>query len=119
MEMPRLHLIFDADDTLWEANILFERAIDDFIEWIAHPTLEPDAIRGILRDIEAANSAAHGYGTRVFLRSLHECFEHLLERAPTPDDQARHRAPRGPPARSRDRTHRRRGGDARRARRTS
>ena len=85
----RLHLIFDADDTLWEANILFERAIDDFITWIAHPTLDPVSIRATLHDIEAANSVAHGYGTRVFLRSLHECFEHLLERPPTSEDQAR------------------------------
>ena len=87
--LERLHLIFDADDTLWEANILFERAIDDFITWIAHPTLDPVSIRATLHDIEAANSVAHGYGTRVFLRSLHECFEHLLERPPTPEDQAR------------------------------
>ena len=89
MSTTRLHLIFDADDTLWEANILFERAIDDFITWVAHPTLETGAIRAVLHDIEAANSVAHGYGTRVFLRSLHECFEHLLERPPTPEDQAR------------------------------
>lgn len=89
MSPAGLHLIFDADDTLWEANVLFERAIEDFIEWVAHPTLDPTAIRATLHDIEAANSVAHGYGTRVFLRSLHECFEHLLERAPTADDQAR------------------------------
>ena len=88
MSAPGLHLIFDADDTLWEANILFERAIDDFIAWMAHPTLDHSSIRATLHDIEAANSVAHGYGTRVFLRSLHECFEHLLERAPTTEDQA-------------------------------
>ncbi|HUI47469.1 MAG TPA: HAD family hydrolase [Acidimicrobiia bacterium] len=88
MSAPRLHLIFDADDTLWEANILFERAIDDFIAWLAHPTLEPASIRATLHDIEAANSVAHGYGTRVFLRSLHECFEDLLERPPTAADRA-------------------------------
>jgi putative hydrolase of the HAD superfamily len=89
MTGPRLHLIFDADDTLWEANILFERAIGDFVEWIAHPTLDHPSIRATLHDIEAANSVAHGYGTRVFLMSLHECFERLLERAPTSDDRAR------------------------------
>jgi putative hydrolase of the HAD superfamily len=89
MSSGGLHLIFDADDTLWEANILFERAIEDFIGWVAHPTLDPTSIRATLHDIEAANSVAHGYGTKVFLRSLHECFEHLLERAPTADDQRR------------------------------
>ncbi|HEY6533301.1 MAG TPA: HAD family hydrolase [Acidimicrobiales bacterium] len=74
------HLIFDADDTLWENNVFFERAIDDFIEWVDHPTLDPVAIRHILLDIERANAAAHGYGSKVFLRSLHDCFEHLAER---------------------------------------
>ena len=89
MDSPRLHLIFDADDTLWEANILFERAINDFITWIEHPTLDRDAVRATLHDIEAANSVALGYGTRVFLQSLHDCFEALLERPPTAADQAR------------------------------
>ncbi len=89
MDSPRLHLIFDADDTLWEANILFERAINDFITWIEHPTLDRDAVRATLHDIEAANSVSLGYGTRVFLQSLHDCFETLLERAPTEADQAR------------------------------
>jgi putative hydrolase of the HAD superfamily len=88
MTGPRLHLIFDADDTLWEANILFERAIRDFIDWIAHPTSDKASIRATLDDIEGANAAAHGYGTQVFLMSLHECFERLLERQPTGEDAA-------------------------------
>ncbi len=85
----RLHLIFDADDTLWENNVLFDRAIVDFVAWIAHPNLAPEEIVATLYDIERANSATHGYGTRVFLRSLHDCFEHLRERAPTTRDRAR------------------------------
>ncbi len=80
MPTGRQHLIFDADDTLWENNVLFERTIDDFIGWMAHPTLDPAAVREILYDIERANAAAHGYGSKVFLRSLHDCFEHLAER---------------------------------------
>ena len=82
------HLIFDADDTLWENNVLFDRAIDDFIEWVDHPTLDPDAIRGILLDIELANAASHGYGSKVFLQSLHACFEHLAERPASAADAA-------------------------------
>jgi putative hydrolase of the HAD superfamily len=82
------HLIFDADDTLWENNVLFERAIDDFIEWVDHPTLDPVAVRHLLLDIERANAAAHGYGSKVFLRSLHDCFERLAERPVSPADAA-------------------------------
>jgi putative hydrolase of the HAD superfamily len=81
-------LIFDADDTLWEFNHLFERVIDDYLEWLAHPTQSTDEIRATLLDIEAANAAAHGYGTQVFLRSLRDCFLHLNERPVTDDEQA-------------------------------
>jgi len=84
----RQTLIFDADDTLWENNVIFERVVDDFIEWIAHPTLEPGAIRAILAEIEEANVVAHGYGSRVFLRSLADCFTHLTQRPLGAEEQA-------------------------------
>jgi len=76
-------LVFDADDTLWENNVLFERVIDDFLDWLAHPTLDKTEIRAILDDIERANTVTHGYGSRVFLRSLGECLERLRQRPAT------------------------------------
>jgi putative hydrolase of the HAD superfamily len=85
----RQTLIFDADDTLWENNVIYERVVDDFIDWIAHPTLEPAAIRTILAEIEEANIVAHGYGSRSFLRSLGDCFTHLMQRPVGEEEQAR------------------------------
>ncbi|WP_091089754.1 HAD family hydrolase [Micromonospora nigra] len=76
-------LVFDADDTLWENNLVFERVIDDFLEWLAHPTLDRAEIRAVLDDIERANAVAHGYGSKVFLRSLGECLERLRRRPAT------------------------------------
>ncbi|MFI5929729.1 HAD family hydrolase [Micromonospora sp. NPDC051543] len=76
-------LIFDADDTLWENNVVFERVIDDFLGWLDHPTLDRVEIRTILDDIERANTVAHGYGSKVFLRSLGDCLERLRERPAT------------------------------------
>jgi putative hydrolase of the HAD superfamily len=76
-------LIFDADDTLWENNVVFERVIEDYLDWLAHPTLDRAQLRAILDDVERANSAAHGYGTKVFLRSLHECVGRLRKRPAT------------------------------------
>ena len=32
-------LLFDADDTLWENNIYFERAFDEFCEFLDHSSL--------------------------------------------------------------------------------
>jgi putative hydrolase of the HAD superfamily len=83
----RQTLIFDADDTLWENNRLFERVIDDFITWLEHPTLDRVEIRRIMNDVEAANVVAHGYGTEVFLRSLADCFERLQERPAGPAER--------------------------------
>ncbi|NKQ54129.1 HAD hydrolase-like protein [Amycolatopsis sp. K13G38] len=83
----RQTLIFDADDTLWENNVIFERVVNDFLDWIAHPTLDRTELRAVLDDIERANSAAHGYGSKVFLHSLHDCFEKLRERPATDNER--------------------------------
>lgn len=80
-------LIFDADDTLWENNVIFERVVDDFVDWLAHPSLAPADIRRILAEIEEANIVTHGYGSKVFLRSLADCFAHLMERPLAPDEE--------------------------------
>ena len=40
-------LIFDADDTLWENNVLFERVIAGFLDWVATP-VEREATRALL-----------------------------------------------------------------------
>ncbi|MEV8634833.1 HAD family hydrolase [Streptosporangium sp. NPDC051023] len=89
MRLTNQVLIFDADDTLWENNVLFERVIDDFLDWLEHPTLDRTEIRAILDDIEAANAVVHGYGSKVFLRSLGECLERLYERPATEEERRR------------------------------
>ena len=78
--MERQVLVFDADDTLWENNKLFERVVDDYLDWLAHPTLDRAALRALLDDVERATIAVHGYGSASFLHSLHVCFERLAQR---------------------------------------
>jgi putative hydrolase of the HAD superfamily len=75
------HLIFDADDTLWENNIYFEQAFDEFCAYLNHSSLTPDEVRGILDDIERENNKIHGYGAVNFGRNLSQCYLHLAERA--------------------------------------
>ncbi len=77
----RQHLIFDADDTLWENNIYFEQAFDEFCAYLNHSTLTPDEIRGVLDEIEIVNNRIHGYGALNFGRNLSQCYLHLAERA--------------------------------------
>lgn len=76
----RQTLLFDADDTLWENNFLYERVIEDFLGWLQHPTMDQAELRRVLDDIERANCAVHGYGSKVFLRSLSDCFAALQSR---------------------------------------
>ncbi|MFE0375566.1 HAD family hydrolase [Streptomyces inhibens] len=82
-------LIFDADDTLWENNVIFERVIDEFLDWMVHPELDRDGVRAVLDGIEAANAVTLGYGSKVFLHSLGECLERLRGRAATAQESAR------------------------------
>jgi putative hydrolase of the HAD superfamily len=82
----RLHLIIDADDTLWENNIYFERAFDEFVEFLDHSTMTPREIRDVLDEIEAANAKIHGYGSLNFGRNLRQCYQHLTEREAREED---------------------------------
>jgi putative hydrolase of the HAD superfamily len=72
-------LLFDADDTLWENNIYFERAIAAFISYLDHRTHTPEEVRAHLNRVEHATIAAHGYGLKSFRRSLVACFEQLTD----------------------------------------
>lgn len=81
-------LIVDADDTLWENNVHFDRAVDDFLDFLAHSTLGRDEVRAVLDEIEAANFRMHGYGSAAFARNLRQCYEHLAERPISEEDLA-------------------------------
>jgi putative hydrolase of the HAD superfamily len=80
------HLIFDADDTLWENNIYFEDAFDRFCEFLNHSHLTPDQIRAALDEIEIVNNKIHGYGAKNFARNLAQCYRHLCERGIAEED---------------------------------
>jgi len=80
------YLIIDADDTLWENNIYFERAFDQFVDFLSHSTMAPQQVRDVLDDIERVNAKIHGYGSANFGRNLRECYERLAERALASDD---------------------------------
>lgn len=81
-------LVFDADDTLWENNVLFERVIDDYLSWLRHPTLDRLQLRAVLDRIQAANAVAHGYGSRMLLRSLADCVQELRGRPATAGERS-------------------------------
>ena len=79
-------LIIDAVDTLWENNIYFEQAWDDFVDFLSHSTLSPKETRDIFDEIEIANIKVNGYGAQNFAKNMVQCYRHLVEREVAPDD---------------------------------
>jgi len=70
-------LLVDADDTLWENNIYFERAIANFISFLNHHEYSPQQVREVLNQVERQSIITHGYGLHSFAHSLVETFERL------------------------------------------
>ena len=94
--MPRFPagqtLLIDADDTLWENNIYFERAIAAFISFLDHHEYSAAEVRQALNAVERETIMAHGYGLSSFTRSLVDCFERL---SPAPVSEEKRERVRG------------------------
>jgi putative hydrolase of the HAD superfamily len=78
-------LLIDADDTLWENNIYFERAIAKFISFLNHHEFSPEQVREVLNDVERECIVTHGYGLHSFAHALVYTFERLSVHPVTPE----------------------------------
>jgi putative hydrolase of the HAD superfamily len=78
------HLLIDADDTLWENNIYFERAIANFISFLNHHEYSAAQVREVLNDVERDCIIRHGYGLHSFAHALVDTFERLAVEPLTP-----------------------------------
>jgi putative hydrolase of the HAD superfamily len=85
-------LLIDADDTLWENNVYFERAITAFISYLNHHQYTPAQVRSTLNAVERETILAHGYGLTSFTRSLVACFQRLSPTAVTEEKAERVRS---------------------------
>lgn len=85
----RQTLLIDADDTLWQNNIYFERAIASFISYLDHRVHTREEVRDRLNTCERVTIAKYGYGLRSFRRSLIACFEQLSDEPMTPEKHER------------------------------
>ncbi len=74
-----LNLIFDADDTLWDSNIHFLEALDDFIEACARSgvTAQANQIKAAIRDAELDLIQTVGYGRKPYVLALHNAADAL------------------------------------------
>ena len=78
-------LLIDADDTLWENNVYFERAIAGFISFLDHREYSREQVRLVLNEVERDSIVKHGYGLHSFAHSLVETFEKLSAEPVTPE----------------------------------
>src|ERR1700755_629866 len=79
--MARNTILIDAEDTLWENNIFFEKTIEHFITQLEHLGYTREYIRHILNETERRNIRQHGYGVRSFRRSLEDTYMKLAGNA--------------------------------------
>ncbi|HTM87517.1 MAG TPA: HAD family hydrolase [Terriglobales bacterium] len=78
-------LLIDADDTLWENNIYFERAIAHFISFLNHQSYTAEEVRAILNEVERECILKHGYGMHSFAHALVDTFERISLEPITPE----------------------------------
>ena len=70
-------LLIDADDTLWENNIYFERVIRDFVAALVKRGHSAARADELLWQAEHRNVKIAGYGSKAFCQSLHHVAKEL------------------------------------------
>jgi len=73
------HLIFDADDTLWDSNIHFLEAFDSFVAACGRVGIsDPDRVKTAVRDSELELIESLGYGRKPYVMALHHAARNLV-----------------------------------------
>jgi putative hydrolase of the HAD superfamily len=89
---PGQTLLIDADDTLWENNVYFERAIAAYISYLDHLPHTPEQVRQALNRAARDTILSHGYGLTSFMQSLITCLERLTAAPVTEQQRAQFRS---------------------------
>jgi len=74
-------ILFDADDTLWENNIYYIRATNDFLDLLVAKGLDRKALQKEFDELELWVVKERGYGSHNFvyiLEVLYERYQHLI-----------------------------------------
>ena len=75
----RLNLIFDADDTLWDSNIHFLDAFEEFARVLTSTAMHLDraACHAAVRRAELELIQTYGYGRGPYIMALHRAAEEI------------------------------------------
>ena len=63
------HIFLDADDTLWENDIYFRKAEEEFVEYMSRYTSAENA-RKLLAEKQEDNIPIFGYGSKTYLQGM-------------------------------------------------
>jgi putative hydrolase of the HAD superfamily len=72
--MKRETLLIDADDTLWENQVHFERVIEGFLALLEPLGFSHPYVRHILNETEKRNIRQFGFGVKSFHGALEETY---------------------------------------------
>ena len=75
-------LILDADDTLWESALFFERTEHDFLELMYTLGFEKENIRHMVHTRDVERLSATGYGARPYIDTLRQIMLELISEPP-------------------------------------
>jgi len=75
-----LNLVLDADDTLWDSNIHFLEAFENFVAAIAALGVDThrDSIKAVVREAELELIQTHGYGRRPYVIALERAVAQIV-----------------------------------------
>ena len=82
--MPRSlrAIIFDADDTLWDTQVLYERAKEQFYDWMAREGFgDQEAVATALTRTDLANMPLYGFSRHRFPQSMKDVYDRLTTQA--------------------------------------
>ncbi|MCD4847296.1 MAG: HAD hydrolase-like protein [Candidatus Aegiribacteria sp.] len=75
-------LILDADDTLWESALFFERTEYDFLELMYTLGFKRENIRHMVHTRDIERLSATGYGARPYINTLRNILFELIPEPP-------------------------------------
>ncbi len=78
----KMLLILDADDTLWESALFFERTEYDFLELMYTLGFKRENIRHMVHTRDIERLSATGYGARPYIDTLRQIMLELIPEPP-------------------------------------
>ena len=82
MKQDNYLLLLDADDTLWESGLFFERTEHDFLTLMTTLGSEEEMVRRIVHRRDVERLAVTGYGARPYMDTLRMILLELVPESP-------------------------------------